>query len=571
MSEDKTYPKGTVKQASEFSDRVQLKQWVFDTIIESLDSCADKYFKDKGFKKNEFGAGVYGTEKTYGAGVKDGQYTVRYSTKTNSYIDKITTLGTKRIHSIINLDINADTKILNLSYKTTEDGAFRGFQSKENGFMNNLNTSIKIDKSNFKKEIDKLFEVATAKEVAFLTSTKLGVEDKVDKSTASIVETGNDENINKKQMKISEILNSDPEEISRLFEAQDAEFAKKADTKGRKLMFDRSKDVDDLEEGEFKDYFKKTLKKFGVNSVSELKPSDKISFFNMVDQDWESEEETLDEITSAGPSGGVAGQPMGTAGNFGYLAPAAFKKGKNDAFFNTPYMQNKQKKPTVKKSKNENDTFWTTVELNPGSGYIPKGMEHNYVAGMHESEDKYSMDLTKRKFVTNEENYHNGVNKRYIITPKLNEQQEKDKFKKLALFESKISINECSCEDSEGVSTDEYEDEFNAEFQERNMDIEDGEEILGKKIVVVQTPGDDVEHKFIEDDYLNESRMYLHDFTTGNFVVNPNYKGGGPVSTKRDIQEIERRKPNYSFTSSADLEEKKNKETRVKNKFPWEV
>ena len=52
---------------------------------------------------------------------------------------------------------------------------------------------------------------------------------------------------------------------------------------------------------------------------------------------------------------------------------------------------------SVKKSMKEGDTFWTEVELNPGSGYVPKGMDRNFVMGKHTENIKESNDKSNDK------------------------------------------------------------------------------------------------------------------------------------------------------------------------------
>lgn len=598
MAEEQIYPKGLPPQTEKFAAENELKEWLFSTVVDSIDRITEKLFNEKGFQKREDFAGVYGNDSTYGHGVKNGEYNVKYSTKTKTYIDKVLTLGAKRINSIINMDLDKEAKILNLSYKTTENSAFRGFQSPEKGFLNNLTTTISVSsREDFKKILNKILKTAIQREIGFLTSTKLGIEDKVDKSTASTVESGNDDNQNMRQMKLAELFNQEPESIKNIFEAKKEEFPKEIKKKntiplgdGKYLMFDREKE---LEEGEFKNFFEKTLKRFfGASSIDELNQEEKKMFFALIDSGWESKEEVMDEITSSGAGAGVAALgSLGTAGAFGFLAPAMFKKTKeNEKFFQTPYAKNKTKKPSIEKSKKEGDSFWTTVELNKGSGYVPKGMEHNYIMGMHsmnvqENTEAQAKDsLLKRKFVVNEENESLGINKRYIITAKLNEEEEKEKIKKLALFESNSSIRqaenvieECSCgcescEEDSSVYRDEYEQEFDMDFESRNQDLEHGEDFMGKKIIIIQKPGTEVSYKVYEGDFLNENRLYIFDFLTGNYVENPNHKKNSDVNEKKYIAEVQKRKEKgYSISSLSDSEEQINlKSHKKESKFPWQ-
>ncbi len=144
--------------------------------------------------------------------------------------------------------------------------------------------------------------------------------------------------------------------------------------------------------------------------------------------------------------------------------------------------------------------------------------------------------MIKRKFITNSENDDKNINKRYIISEKRTQSEESDRWKKLSIFERDETIkgaeniadllNECGCEDKNHVSREEGEQEISNEFEQRNSDLESGDQHNGKKIIVVMKPNSlsNSQYKVYEDEYLNESRAYIFDFTTGNFVSNPNFK-----------------------------------------------
>jgi len=280
---------------------------------------------------------------------------------------------------------------------------------------------------------------------------------------------------------------------------------------------------------------------------------------NLLFDDEEENKEAVDEVTAS----------AGGAGAGAYQTPGAFAKGgdfddemkdspekKNiheelqKRFEETPYAK-KDKKRTLKREGNPDG--WTTVELEPGSGYVPKGMNKNYALGLHgaevnsKEEDKLSkgspkgraamnesFDPGKKKFITESEHKELGVNKRYIITHKLSKDEEANKWAKLANFERNSTIRlaeSCGCPVDDGtkekmVSREQGEQENEREFMQRNNNVDAGDTLDGKEIVVVAKPGSlsGAEFKVFKDDYINESKAFILDLNTGNLVNNPNYK-----------------------------------------------
>jgi len=147
--------------------------------------------------------------------------------------------------------------------------------------------------------------------------------------------------------------------------------------------------------------------------------------------------------------------------------------------------------------------------------------------------------MVKRKFASDEE----GVNKRYIVTEKRNIDEEKERWKKLSLFETYETIKksegmcecmgECACgdenyEDNNLVAMDQGQEEIERDFVQRNQDAEAGEFIDGKEVVIVAKPKSltNVMYKVFKDDFMNENKAYILDLSTGNLVNNPNFKIG---------------------------------------------
>lgn len=549
---EETYPEGYPRQMENFSDEQKFKYVVFEAIKEIALNTTKKAFEDSGYEQKEGGAGEYSTGEYYGTGTALNQFDIRLSSRpqTNTYFEKIIYFGGKKTITDINIGWDAKNKVIELAYKNSEFSAFRGYGSKAGAQLINDRRNFVIKSlPEFKKELKELFQSFSDKEVAYMTSTKIGIEDKTEKSINSMVETDlskfKKEISTMKKYSIKDLMSSSNEELSNTIDNYISEGKKETGDKTRmnspeviaanspsKLLFD---DIDELEEGDFKTAAKNKLKKFGVVAVNELKPSEKKTYFEELEKELE-----IKEVTASG----------GNAAGGAFLTPVAFKKGGDlnigedkEKFEKTSYAQGQKQRPSVKKSMKEGDTFWTTVELNPDSGYVPKGMEHNFVMGQHDKnlneslkpkkEDKSVLkeSLIKRKFTTISENEEKGINKRYIVTEQRSKEEQNDRWKKLSLFETYETINmaeNCGCgsEDLGDVSMAQGQKEIEKDFMQRNSDAEAGGEVDGRAVVMVAKPNSlsNAMFKVFQDDYLNESKAYILDLNSGNLVSNPNFK-----------------------------------------------
>lgn len=542
---EQIYPDGYPRQRENFSEEQKFKFDVFGIITDLALKTTEKAFERLGYKKSENTAGVYSDGTKLGAGTDINHFNIKISSKslTNTYFEKIIYFGGKETISIANIGWNTKNKIVEITYKTSESGFFRGYGSQEGPHMLNQKETFVIDSiSDFKTKLEKLFSNYADKEVAHITKTKLGIEDKTEKSTTSMVENF------MKTFSLKQLFNSLSDEVSAMVEGYINE-TKQGDFKMNnpeiiaanspgKLLFD---DLEELEDGETKTAAKNKLKKFGCVSVKELKPSEKKTFFEELEK-----ELSIKEITAGG----------GNAAGGAYSTPYAFKPGgdlnigggvQRRKFEDTNYAKGKVEKPSIIKTKNENDSFWTSVELNPGSGYVPKGMDKNFVMGKHaeninkinETINKKNTpeiikeSLIKKKFITIEENEEKGINKRYIITQQRSDEEEKSNWKKLAMFETyqtikkaeTISENDKIAEDVKVklISENTHKDEQN--FRKR-LDINEGDSIDGRKVILVAKNNSlsNAILKVFEDDFLNESKVYIKDLNSGNIVLNPNCK-----------------------------------------------
>ena len=553
MANIENNPEKNDNQRSEFAINQELKANVYDAIEERLKSSTEKALKEEGLtlrkiedQKGEQGwnRGVYGDGSMYGVGSSKGQATVtinrvKGSKATNGFFEKNISIGAKKMVVEIHVDIEAESKTMDMTYKTTEDSFFRGHHDKKGPFMIDDKLVFNLESMDkFKKELKEKFDKYAVREANYLIKTKIGIEDRIEKSINSMVET------NMKKLSLKDILKSDFDEtLDRVMESakkkKDDEIelnhpeVKKANSPDN-LLFD---DLDEAEKSkgkDYRDYFEGKMKEFGAKSPKELKPSE----FTSINMGWESKEEKgIDEISSVGGAGSVGG--------FQYDAPLG---GSKRTIKDTEYGRKKKKR----RLKRENKDGWTTVELDAG-GYAPKGMDQNYAMGLSgvevnsKEEDELSkgspkgraamnenVKPSKRKFISEAEHKELGINKRYIITKKLNESEEKENWRKLSNFEKNSTIRLAECVnpnfdmiDSEDiVSREEGEDRNHHEFIKRNSEVDHGDEVNGKKVIVVSKPNSltNATFKVFEDDYLNENKAFILDLQTGNLVNNPNYK-----------------------------------------------
>ena len=385
-NKEEIYPEGYPRQNESFSEAQKFKFDVFEAIKTIALESTEKAFEDKGYEKKESRAGEYGTGDSYGSGTALNKFNIRLSSRpnTNTYFEKIIYFGGKKAITDVNIGWDAKNKTIELTYKNSEFGAFRGYGSKDGPQLINNRSNFVIDSiPAFKKELKKFFQEFANKEVAYITSTKVGIEDKTEKSINSMVETSMEKN------SLKNLMTSSDEDFSNLVDKFVSENKKSKEDKTRmhspeviaanepgKLLFD---DIEEIKDENIKTAAKNKLKKFGVVAINELKPSEKKTYFEELEKELE-----IKEITGTG----------GGAGAGSYLTPMAFKKGGDlnleakEKFEKTPYAQSKKPKPYIKKEFKEGDSFWSTVELNPGSGYVPKGMEHNYTNGQYSKNTK---------------------------------------------------------------------------------------------------------------------------------------------------------------------------------------
>jgi hypothetical protein len=240
--------------------------------------------------------------------------------------------------------------------------------------------------------------------------------------------------------------------------------------------------------------------------------------------------------------------PAGTV----YEGNVSLNESRKKSFENTPYAKSQQGKPKVDKDYNiiPEDRFANaskpfTQIVNVDKNTHPQGMpfvkpnskeelnnamkgDSNKLKrmGISESENQKSERLSKRKFLTLNENKEAGVNKRYIVTEKTSSEYEQERWKKLSLFDKFETIKEA--EEMNGIldNIDEYNSFFykttEKEVVSESYDVNKTEEI--EKTIEVEKPGSvfGITQKFYEKDFLNENKNYILDLNSMVFVKNPN-------------------------------------------------
>jgi len=558
MAKDKDIQStGFENRSDDFQQNLLLREEIYELIKNTLISETEKNFKLKGILPSENYAGVYSNGKNYGKGSEDGKYNVTYSNTTKTQINKTITYGAKKFIAELAIIFDPKNNLLKLSYKGTSGAVFRGHEDikDSSGFL--LNDKLIINTKNKKKlkeELTNFFKLESKKEVNYLLSTKINVEDKFDTSLQDALVQENKHT----NMRLNNLLNISEHEIVDFFNEKIQESNEKLTKFDKNSKTIKQKNISDIENSDKKLLFddldeginsKEALSKFDVFDLDELeykmykdfiKNSSKEEalqiLINNVEGDYsqlspklariaKKQDKELDETTMSGTMSVGAG---------GYLTPKAFKE--------TNFFKNKEKRPVIKKTKNEEDTFWTKVEMEKG-GWPPKGMSKDFVMGQHNLNEavlknNHKIDTTRKKFFDESENKDLGVNKRYLITDQLNESEQFNKWRKLAthnLFETVkkaedvISkeemdlLKECGCQnnnqyiDQKLIDGDSVEDYLNDEFEDVNSEFEDD--------LITVSKGKDsfVIYKVDKNEFINENKKYIFDYITKEYVVNPNY------------------------------------------------
>lgn len=354
MADMKDIKNGEEKSNKDFSNLEAETHKVFEMIKDLLQSTTEKEIEKLGFTKNNKIAGIYGDGTTYGKGVEEDEYNVIVTSRPrkfnssknmshgygNGTFEKQILIGAKRVESQLDFEIKG--KVLHVQYRSPEAGFFRGVEDDGSTFM--VRKTITVPLKDAKKALKEDLEDAARKEVGYLTHTKLGVEDRLDASTTSIVENLDMKNLTLKSL-FEDELNFD-NKINESFEEmpddeQNINAVKKLNQKelpngDRFLLFDDEEQcealIKELNLSEDEEFVKKLKDEYGVEGgdVSKLTPAEKKEFFTSL----KNEADNLEEISMSGP---------GAAGAGGYLtrmlgfAKRKFAKGHSPSEVGAPY------------------------------------------------------------------------------------------------------------------------------------------------------------------------------------------------------------------------------------------
>lgn len=425
---------GEEKNEKDFSAMESETHEVFEMIKELLLSTTEKEIENLGYEKNDKVAGVYGDGTTYGTGVEENQYNVIVTSRPrkfnssanmshgygNGTFEKQIFIGTKRVESQLDFEIRG--KVLHVQYRSPESGFFRGVDDEGNTYM--VRKKITVPLKDAEKTLKEELADAAQREVGFLTNTKLGVEDRLERSTTSIVE-----NLDMKKLTLRSLFEDDLDftkgKINEEFEKlpDDVEpninAVKNLNTlpieKGGEdthLLFDDEdinfeEIIQELGLKENEEFVKKLKDEYGIEGgdISKLTSAEKKEFFASL------KNETIEEITS------VAGNPTmkydaksfakslsrkffsadekskgGKKSDVGapynipvndpiYEEGEALNESRKKSFKNTPYAKAQKSRPTVDRGwnvipeenkSNASKPYTQVVKVDPN--YHPQGM-----------------------------------------------------------------------------------------------------------------------------------------------------------------------------------------------------
>lgn len=589
------YNKGIVPRGEEFQDTLKLKGEVLLFIRETLEESGEKAFLDLGFQKSDKPGGFYGDGRAYGMGTATSFFNIKIGGQTQTMMEKHISFGGKQMSVEIHVFVHPNSKTMDMKYRTTEASAFRGYSSPTGAMM--INDQLHYDLKNmekFKKEFKAKMDEFSAKEAAYMTSTKLGVEDAIEKSTASMVESTS--------LSITDILSGDEDMfLKKLHETYMMDAFSIADETPEQSEEDKlllsDKDLTEDEYGFNRD--DKTLDRevFGsevtitderdensrfaqkAKVVDYVRPSAMDgNLISYVLEFPEGERETylrsqfaktedamanvglqarIKEITSLGGAGSV--------GSFKYDAPLG--KPAKRKFADTEFGKRERLKegagnwaPMMTEGA---DGFWSVVsqetlnrykkdhimgapgaediEINSeaeeqfnsgGVNKFPQGKAfkdgdfERYNSLQKEAEE------AQKKSIQEYLRIDPSVRKKWNREEAVTESERKNRWERLSTFETNETIKKA--EDSSGPRKAVNESVVKKAGEEvevpmlRNQNIDEGDVVDGKKVIKVMKKNSlyNIEYLVNEEDYLNERKAYIHDYTTGNLINNPNYVSG---------------------------------------------
>lgn len=512
------YKKGVVPRSDEFQSSLKTKGEVLSFIENTVESETESAFTELGYRKSDKPAGFYANDTAYGMGAATGFFNVKIGGQTQTMMEKHIVFGAKRMSVELHVFIHANTKTMDMRYKTTEASALRGYSNPEGPMMINQQLHFDLkDMEKFKNEFKKKMREFANKEAEYMTSTKLGVEDPVEKSTASMVESTS--------TSLNDILSSDEDsfmsKLDEMFNIPDV------------FSITEEKDTSDIKEKE---------------KEEDLLLSDE-------EEDDKDKESIQQEITSAGSG-------AGSIGKISYDAP--FGKVSKRRFSDTEMGKRQRLKETSgnwgPRITEGDDGFWQVVSQETLDSYKKdhimgapgaENVEVNSEAEEEYNSGGYNKFPQGKSFKKGDFEKHNAsikeaeeaqkksiedylkidpsVRKKWNRENVVTESERRNRWERLSTFETNETIKRAEDNSSKTELNESVVRKANEEKEvplKRDHNIDEGDFVNGKKVIKITKSNSlyNIDYLVHESDYLNEGMAYIHDFITGNLVNNPNYK-----------------------------------------------
>lgn len=582
MADNKIYKKGIVPRRDEFQSALKLKGEVLAFIRETLEKTTEEAFSTNGFPQADKPAGFYADGKVWGMGAATSHFNVKIGGQTQTMMEKQISFGGKRMFVEVHISIQSITQTMEMKYRTSEASAFRGYGSAVGPMMINEHLHFDLkDMKKFKTDFTAKMKEFAAKEAAYMGSTKLGTEDPIELSTASMVESkrlsindvffASDEEFLKKinefdmsnSFPVVDDSNTQPKSDDLLLSDKDIAEANNDISEdaiiGEEVIITNESDNRFSHHGTVRGWH--SAQDGGHHYAIEFPNGDKASYarneFDSVEDALNNEafNKALSEITTAGAG-------AGSIGRIGYDAPLG--KPAKRKFADTEYGKRarlREEKGTWAPMMTEGDDgFWTVVSqetLNrykkdhimgaPGSEDIeinseaeeqynsggvnkfPQGKAfqdgdfERYNSAQNEAQEAQKASIKEYMSIDP------SVRKKWSHQTPITESERNKRWERLSTFDPYETIRKAEnvTPDKEVLSESVVRKTENDEVIDvRNQNIEEGDMVDGSKIIKVFKKNTlfNIEHLVKESEYLNHAKAYIHDYTTGNLVNNPNYK-----------------------------------------------
>jgi len=518
MADNKiVYKKGIVPRRDEFRSSLQLKGETLAFIEDTLEATTESAFAALGFRKSDKPAGFYGDKKAYGMGAATGFFNVKIGGQTETMMEKHITFGAKHMSVEIHVFIHANSETMDMRYKTTEASALRGYASAHGPMM--INQQLHFDLKNmekFKKEFKEKMDDYASREAAYMSSTKLGTEDPVEKSTASMVETTT--------MNFNALLSSDEdsifEKLDEMFETPSAFFITEEKKKEEDAEDDLLLSDEEMKEEEDESLKQEVTSAGGAGAVGSIAYD---APFGKMSKRKFSETEMGKRVRLKETSGNWG--PRITEGDDGFwqvVSQETLDRYKSDHIMGAPGAEDVE----VNSEGEENFNSGGINKFPQGKAFKDGDFErHN--TSLKEAE------AAQKKSIEDYLKIDPSVRKKWSREEVVTESERKDRWERLSTFETNETIKRAEDDTSKRNNLNESViKKANEEVEvrlTRNHNIDEGDHIDGKKVIKVSKRNSlyNIDYLVHEEDYLNEGKAYIHDYTTGNLINNPNYKSKG--------------------------------------------